>query len=323
MAVAFGRAIAERAPKPLDWAWPVSMAFRRAQEEERSGDLAIGYYIGLAAREPKAVSSFKRAALRSRIFARLAPPISLAVGINAEDVELVRASLKSGVLPVSSLDCSATGGVLATLPPEVVAPLFSDLLSGTPRAWNVAVNLMGMYAFGDPSRLDRLGPQIRLLAETSGVQAPHSSNHHFGRIATWMLKRGRDDEDARAVALSLTRVLVAHVEAGGFVGNRRLAQLIPILLEDYPEAWSFISKAIVANPKLAWQFMFALSDRNAVGGGKTSVLLNLPHDPLFAWCQTYPEVGPAFLAAIDAVAEGSQWAAPGHHSSLGRVWRPG
>jgi hypothetical protein len=308
MAGAFGQALAERAANPLEWARPAWMALRRASEKERNGDLVAGYYVGLAAREPNAVASFKRAAVRSPIFARLVPYISLAIGITTADVELVCGGLESGILPVPSLHCWSIGGVLAKLPPDVVAPLFSNLLSGTPEAWNVAVHLMGMYAHSNLSRLDKLRPQVRLLAETSGVRAPRSdtmSNHHFGQVMTWMLKRGRDDEDARAVALSLTRSLVARAEAEGFVGDHRVTPLIPTLLKDYPDkVWALISKAIVADPKSAWRFQFALSERTVASGGKTSVLLNLHPDMLLAWCHAYPEVGPAFLSATIPLLNG-------------------
>ena len=161
---------------------------------------------------------------------------------------------------------------------------------------------MGMYVLGDPSRLEQLRPQVRQMAETAGQETSRSdsmSNHHFGQIMTWMLKRGRDDEDARATALSLTRVLIARAESDSLVGDQKLKPLIPILLQDYPETvWSLISKAIVADPKSAWRFEFALSERTVIpSGGKHSVLLNLSADTLFAWCNAFPEVAPAFLAA--------------------------
>lgn len=302
MAMAFGRALAERAPAPLEWAWPILLAFRRAPEGERNGDVVAGFYIGLASREPEAVTRFKRAAMKSAIFARLVPHIALASGITAEDVDLVRGALKSGTLSPMSIHNWSMGGVLAKLPPEVAAPLFSDLLFGTAEAWGVAVNLIGMYVHSDIDRLNQLRPQVLKLAETSGIRGGRSdtmSHHHFQQIMTWMLKRGREDADARAVALGLTRVLVVQAETDGFVGDHRVTPLLPILLKDFPEiVWSLISKAIVADPKSAWRFEFALADRTSVSGSKTSALLNLHPDVLFAWCHAYPEVGPAFLGGI-------------------------
>ncbi len=302
MAVAFGKALAGRAPEPLKWRWPILMAFRRAPEGERNADVLAGYYIGLAPREPGAVASFKRAALASSLFARIVPFIAWAIGLTVDDVELVRIALKSGTLKASSLHYWTTGGELAKLPPDAVAPLFADLLSSTPDAWNLAVNLMGMYVHGDPSRLEKLRPEIRRMADTAGVEANRSdsmSNHHFGQIMTWILKCGSDDDDARGVALSLSRAIVARAESDSLIGEQRIKPLIPILLRSYPEiVWSLISKAIVADPKSAWRFEFALSERTiSSNGGKTSVLLNLSVDTLFAWCHAFPEVGPAFLAS--------------------------
>ena len=265
-----------------------------------NGDVVAGFYLGLASRDPAAVDAFKRAAIKSPIFARLVPYITLAIGLTAGDVDLVRGGLATGVLPSGSLQGWGAGGELAKLPQETVAPLFSDLLGGGAEPWNVAMNLIGMYVHGDDSRLDKLRPQVRQLAETAGIRGVRRdvmSNHHFQQVMTWMLGHGRDDEDARAVALSLTRILVAQAEQDGLIGDHRITPLIPTLLTDFPEmVWSLISNAIVADPKSAWRFEFALTERGAGNSGKTSALLNLPPDTLFAWCHTHLEVGPAFLA---------------------------
>ena len=63
--------------------------------------------------------------------------------------------------------------------------------------------------------------------------------HHFQELMEWMLKKGRDDADARTTALSLARRLVTAVERDN---QRLIERVVPMLLADFPEiVWPLMS----------------------------------------------------------------------------------
>ena len=82
--------------------------------------------------------------------------------------------------------------------------------------------------------------------------------HHFELIMTWILKQGRQDSDAQAVALTLSRGLIDDpdpVDDSDMTNDRPIESLLPRLLADFPEIfWSLIGQAIVSDQTWAWHF---------------------------------------------------------------------
>ena len=111
----------------------------------------------------------------------------------------------------------------------------------------VAEDLMGMYAHGEPEKLEGLRPQDFKLVEnlTKWQRLPIGDLrlHHFEQIVSWMLGKGRQDPDATATALALARTLVNSGEIGG---DRLIEPVLPKLLSDFPEVtWQLIGQAMI------------------------------------------------------------------------------
>jgi hypothetical protein len=85
------------------------------------------------------------------------------------------------------------------------------------------------------------------------------NDHHFNELMTWLLGHGREDADARAVALTLTRQLIAKIQTESLSDERRIRPLLPLLLKKFPEiVWPLIGNAITSDPKVAWRFQYSL-----------------------------------------------------------------
>ena len=142
------------------------------------------------------------------------------------------------------------------------------MLDHSTEAFTVAVELMGMYAHGDPDKLNELRPQVRRLAENvtrwkppPGQQAkgPQMDDHHFAQIMDWMLKQGREDLDISATALSLAKARINDVES--FADGRLLRPVVPRLLSNCPEvAWPLTGQAIASGTRRAWLLEDVLHD---------------------------------------------------------------
>lgn len=297
MAYAAGEAIAILSSDPHAWAPRIEAAVVAIPANRRNFSLVAGYYLGLNTKDPVSVEAFKRKAAMSPDFGPAFPLLTSALGITKEDVQLACEALRAGSIEPEQMINWTFGGVLAKLPPADVAPLFDQLLSMEGFAYSVVLDLIGMYAHGAGHRLEDLRPQLIAVAKNvhKRPKRPGSQmdTHHFEQIIGWLLKKGREDADARAVAIELAN----HATAEPDVVDGLLKPVLPVLLTNFaPVIWPVLGRAIVADQAKAWRLQHLLGDSYSFADKKNPAILNVPEDILFAWCHAHPEVGPAFLA---------------------------
>ncbi|XSC41983.1 hypothetical protein ACF1BQ_025465 [Bradyrhizobium sp. RDT10] len=181
-----------------------------------------------------------------------------------------------------------------------VAPLFDQLFSMDGVAYSVALDLMGMYVHGAHDRLENLRPQLlaaithlnkRLKRRGSQMDA-----HHFKQLIEWLLKKGRDDDDARIAAIGIARYAVVDPD-----GNARdlIKPLLPTLLSMFPSiVWPIFGNAIIGDRRTAWRVEHLLGDSFSFADRKHPAVMSVPEDVLFAWCHTNQDRAPAFLAGV-------------------------
>ncbi|MCY4488953.1 MAG: type II toxin-antitoxin system MqsA family antitoxin [Deltaproteobacteria bacterium] len=307
MSYVFGKAIADIADSPQDWLDPIILAVSEVPEDGRDFDLLSGYLTGMVEKYPEVVDSFKRKASRSPELAPALPLVCWRLGITPSDIEFVIGAFEADLLPPWRLMQWTLGGVLAKVPPSAVTPLFDRMLGHGVDAFHVAVELMGMYAYGAPEKLEDLRPQIRKCAENltrwersqGSPEFDHHSEqfmHHFEQLMEWMLNKGRSDRDACATALVLARTLV---EVENYGDEWMIKRVVPTMLTCFPEiVWPLIGQAIVSDPQQAWRLEVVLGDRFSFGRGERPNLLYLSEETLFAWCHAHPDRAPAFVASM-------------------------
>ena len=216
----------------------------------RNFGVLVGYYTGLAARERTTVEAFKKEAGESPVFAIALPVLCQQIGITPPDVTLVCNGLSTGLIPVHSMACWGYGDVLAKLDPAAVTPLFDQLFTMDGEAYSVALDIMGMYADNKAHRLDALRPQLRTAVANVHKRLKGRGSqmdaYHFEQIIAWLLKKGRNDADGRAVAGALAKYLADHPDAGA---RNFIMPLLPIILSDFgPIVWPPFGQAIVGDP---------------------------------------------------------------------------
>ena len=303
MAGELGVALAELADSPLQWLEPITQAILKTSEDERNFDLLTGFLRGLAKGHPKAVAKFKESAGQSPDLAPSLPPTCSRLGITASDINLVTGALLAKLLPPWRLNEWAFGGVLSEVPASAIAPLFDAMLDHSAEGFKVAINLMGMYAYGQPEKLEELRTQILKLVENLAKwqhsQIRDLDIHHFEKIVGWILDKGRQESDATATAFALAKTLVDSTE---FSGDRIIKPLLSRLLSDFPEVtWQLIGQAIVSDDQKASLLTSILGDRFSMEANP--LILSLPENVLFAWFYAHPHRAPAFAARILPVLE--------------------
>ena len=303
LADALGKAVAELADAPLTWLEPMIQAVVETPEGERNHDLLSGFVVGLAVKHAEEVDAFKQKAAR---LPELAPAFLLVcarLGITSSDIQLTVGALQGGSLPPWELNQWACGGVLSRIPATMVTPLLDAMIDHSAEAFAEAINLIGSYSFDAPGKLDEFRPQILKLAENATRWKPTSDRwpqnsdiyrYHFERIINYMLDKGRDDRDARAIALALARAL-AKVER--YDDSHLMEPALCKLLSNFPEiSWPLIGQAIIDDEKRAKSLRYILGQPLSPGLEIKPVILNLPVDTLFAWCHANPDRAPAFAA---------------------------
>ncbi len=299
MAALFGQSIARATDSPLHWLERIILAVSETPQNERNFDLLAGFIVGISENHLDVVDCIKQRAAQSLDLAPALPLICWRLGISSSDIGLTISAIEANLLPPWRLMQWTLGGELAKIPIQEVVSLFDAMLDHSAEAYVVGIELVGMYVHGKIERLDNLRPQVRKAAENLSrwepLQGRTTLNHHFEKIMKWMLKKGRQDDDARATAFALSKALVNIVD---WNNERIIEPVIPMLLSDFPEVtWPLIGQAIVSDRKRAWRFEHLLGDLS-VNRGKAPAILNLPEDTLFAWCHAHPDSAPAFVATI-------------------------
>ena len=292
-----GRALAGALDSPSEWLERIASAFVKTPVEDRNPDLLAAYVAGMHS-EP--AEAFKRRVARSPELAPALPLICFRCGITPSDISLALAALEDGLLAPSDLLQWTVGRSLDDLPVGVVARLFDSLFEHSADAYDMGVDLLDMYTHGDRDKLEGLRPQVRRAAECvirwSQSRPRQLAAHRFGRLVRRILENGREDPDARSIALNLAKTLVSQKGKGQ---ERFVEPVLDLLLSMFPEiTWPLIGQAIVSDPRQAWRLEGVLGGRIGSVREKVAALLELPEDTLFAWCHAHPDAAPAFVARV-------------------------
>ena len=294
----FGSAIAEFSSSPEDWLKPIVESVLAVPDQERDLGLLSGLVSRLAVGSQETELQLKQLISGSSDLAPCFPSLCLRMGLKAPDIGLVIEAIEAGRLPAAYLRCWALGGQLSKLPSESVAPLFDAMLVHSDEAYRVGLDLMFMYVRRDMERLEELRPQIILavknVAERGLGIGRADVGHDFSEIVAWMLGKGREDDDALAVALELAKILA---KARHYDEHRLFAPLVPALLSGFPEiVWQVIGPAILTGPGKALVLRTLLRRTGSIGRMPNAPILSLPEKVLFDWCHAYPDGAPAFAA---------------------------
>ena len=302
-ATVFGQYIGERIDSPDVWLRRIEEAICSTPDNDRNFELLAGFVTGLSQRTPDAVETIKRHLSRTPELAPALPAICSRLGLIETDIQLVIDALRAGnIAPVSLMHWSI-GGVLSKLPAESLATLVDELRDHSTEGLTVAIELVGMFSHGAQHRLEHLRPQLVGLAESLALQnLPRQSAmvaHHARTIFTWLLRQGRDNGDARTLALALARALTA--DKSSHFSMDLLSQLLPDLLSNFPEiSWPMIGQHILNPTSSGWRLRYLICNGSPLYRRRDSKspLLSLPHDALFAWCEANPEKAPSCAAQI-------------------------
>ena len=296
----FGSAVAGFSESPLDWLEPMALAAVNVPEHDRDLGLLSGLVSRIAADHPQYEVELKQLVAGTGGLAPAFPFMCLRMGIKESDIGLAIEALEGGRLQAGHLRCWALGGELAKVSPGSAAPLFDAMLSQSADVYSVGLDLMHMYAYRNREVLDELRPQILLAVERASCLqlggGRSDAAHDFSEILSWILVKGRDDADARKVALELARVLANPT---GYEDEQFYAPLLPILLSGFPEiAWPILGQTILTDQLKGWLLRTILRGNAFSEHSSSAPILSLPEDVLFAWCHANSDGAPAFAAEV-------------------------
>ncbi len=299
-AAAFGEFLADGVPVE-PWLHSITDAVSRIPHPERNFDLLAGFLKGISSCAPNTVAAFKLEAANSPELATALPAICARLGLVPTDVPLAVQALRKGSLTPSSLTPWAFGDALANLPTGALNPLLEELSDHGADGLPVVLDLLAMLAHGASERLE--GHRPRLLTLASAIADPSMAPIHTmaadgtETLFGWLLVKGRDDPDACALALTLSRALVRDDAPHGTI--RLLTPLFPTLLSRFAEiAWPLIGSKLVEPGGTAWVLRDALTGSRPPHRENRPAILHLPADSLFAWCSAHPDEAPRCAARM-------------------------
>ncbi len=321
----FGKILAGSASDPLYWKQQVIEAFESIADDKRDPGFLVGYMEGLEKRSSREFRNFKLEASESPVFAPILPRLTSYSGIDSEDVSIVIKALRTGLIPPEEMSGWIYEESLSKLPPGDAASLFDTLLkSEDSQFFGVALDLIRSYADEKKELLECLRSQLCLAAGYPSIGKEKmvdelSHTHSYEILMNWIISKGSEDADARAVAITMVKQLSVH--SLSFNDEQAVRRLLPAILSNFAEiVWPLIGQAIRENPAKAKWFSMFLRE-GSVFGGQPAPILSIPENTLFGWCYANPEVGPEFLArAVPALKENTQEAAPAEfHPIIRRI----
>ena len=291
---------------PATWLERIVQATARASDCNRNLGLLSGYCIGIAKRLPEMAEPIKAALTQSPVLAPAFPAVCARLGVEESDIRLAVDALRAGRLRSVELAGWGTGRALESLVPPAVAPLFDALHEQTgDEASTTLLLLVDGYLYIAPDGFNPLRPQVRKCIEKCVADGRLPTNatgmSDFERLTKRMLKEGREDEDASAVALELGKAIVANSPNASALRSSLTRQLLSDFLE---VVWPLVGAAIVADRGQAhWPYVLGMpmhydGPPPPIFGGKQPPILSLPETTLFSWCHANPDVAPAFVARI-------------------------
>lgn len=311
----FGKVLAGNTSDPFYWKQQLMEAFESVADAERDPGFLIGYMKGLEKRNPEEFRNFKLDASESSVFAPILPRLIPYSGIGSEDVDIVIKALHAGLIPPEEMNGWLYEGSLSELPPGDAASLFDTLLKSEDSPFfGVALDLIRSYADEKKELLECLRPQLRLAAGYPSIGKEKmvdelSHTHSYETLMNWIISKGSEDVDARAVAITTVKQLSVH--SLSFNDEQAVRRLLPAILSNFAEiVWPLIGQAIQENPaKMGWFSM--LLREGSVFGNQPAPILSIPENTLFGWCYANPKIGPEFLArAVPVLKENAQEAVP-------------
>ena len=335
-----GESIANRAPSPLDWLDPIIEAVEDAPEAQRNHDLFVGFVAGLTDRHRAEADAVKQRVIDSPGLAPAFPEICRRIGLAARDVAQGVEGLARGTIPSSAFISWTRPETLDPLPRTAVVQLLDVLLDHDATSFAIGVNTLWLMLRNEDRdgkdtpepglRIADFRPQVLAMALNAGRWSardfkaatgttvprvsPGMTEWYFTRIVLHMLRKGREDDHAREMALAFSTALVQRHQDGWLeLYGKTLRPVLRELLSGFPGiAWQLIGGTIVSSPRFARLMALSLGERFVCDRGVDPPILALAEETLLAWCHANPDLAPAFAAKCLPIlsAAGSD---PDHH----------
>ena len=319
-----GKSIARRSPSPVDWLDPIVEAVEHTPEPRRNHDLFVGFVAGLADRHRAEAEAVKRRVAESPALAPAFPEVCRRIGLTPEDVAQGVAGLSRGTIPSSALLSWVHPETLHPLPRAAVTRLLDALLDHDATSFAIGVNTLWLILRNEDRegrdtratglRIADLRDQVLAMARNAGRWSARDFRAATGttdprvgyQVTEWklaqvvlsMLRRGRDDEQARETALAFSTALV-HRHRDGWLDlfGKTLRPVLRSLLSGFPGiAWQLIGGAIVSSSGFARLMALSLGERPVHDRGADPPILALSEETLLAWCHANRDQAPAFAA---------------------------
>ena len=301
----FGLCLAEKARDPVALKILLTEAVEGVPDDERNFSLLIGYMEELGQRDPEELEKFKKEAAKSPVFAPVLPQLTSRTGIGREDAAAAVECMKSGLIKPGEMEPWGYTRHLFDLETDAAVPLFDFMLEKEePSFFSAAIFLMEEYASKREECLERLRPLLARAALYPSIAGNRDGGplRHYEEMMHWIVSKGIEDPDARAVGTSIARQVVREENLSYTTVLTIRRRLLPALLSGLAEtAWPLIGRAIAESGPKMQHFLMMLG--HEAPHGNDAPILSLAENTLFGWCHANPEIGPVFAAKALPVTE--------------------
>ncbi|WP_108367473.1 hypothetical protein [Enterobacter hormaechei] len=207
--------------------------------------------------------------------------------------------IKNNVINYNNINVLSYGNATSDIEPETISNFCLQLSQLDEHANWPALNIMYMYCFNSPEKIEALRTPLKLLVASVPLYNEQkdsvSDAYHWYDLAGKLLAVKDID-----FAISLTQQIISaskHSIEHGTIWSY-IKPLLTTLMHDFSEnLWPLFADAIINSERMQRYWLKELLDReSSTVNNMPSVLAEVSVDTIINWCKQHPEIGPVFIA---------------------------
>lgn len=264
--------------------------------EERNSSVLSGWLSVVDNRDTGACNALFRALAGHTSLAASLPSISRGVKLNDDRIEVITRLLTERLIEVEQLYGLSYGMSMSNVSVQEVSKLNRALLGrGVDGAW-VALDVLFMYSYGNPSVIDALRSEYTAILGTPGMllsKAARRQTHAFEKVAKRLVASSPE------LAESLMKELLSAAASEDGLDHHLAETLATALLREQPEAaWSVLKEVLIASNGIErWRVTLSLGARGFRRDERNPISA-VPLGMLISWCEERPDIAPQIIAEL-------------------------
>jgi hypothetical protein len=305
-AFSFGKAVADRTRAHEELIEQTTTCLAANSDKHPNVSFLSGVLLSLKLLKPTVFIPTLADLLETASLQKHAIRMVAAIDPDSDQLSMLLDLAENGTVETREFELLAYGGATRNITPVSMSTFLTRLSRIDPTGANIAIEILFMYQFGDPSvRPNIRNLMIELLSSTAWQLG---EGRKAGADPHNLMELLKVLQDTGGIPLELAKSVLGRVVGSGpkLPLHANIDHLIALLLSvDIPAMWKVVSEVLLGPDFLA-SHSLQMVLRDPFEHETQHVLDKIPEDLLWDWCVSNPERAPAILLQILPPFRGDQ-----------------